>query len=181
MSSGVIKLLIGVITLSFIGIKFHPELNEPSFFIKPVPNFKFQYYSPLSENGLHFEELSKEQQKEELSYQKFVGDYLQGNFADTLSPIIIAFMSFLIISGAFSLIVSRKSRNRNSWKRMLTAYLGNLLIFFLMFSIYWNFKPNGALVISAYFVLCILFVTLLYTRSFRRKYKKITSKIHTVL
>lgn len=177
MNKGIIKVLLGILVLSFIGIKYHPDFDEISFFIKYRPNFKFQYKSPLAESNLDLNDMLPSLQKEEIRYQEFVGDYLNSTFLDKMSPGIIALMSFLLISGVFSMVVSRKNRNRGSYKRMVTAYLSNVMVFFFVYSLYWNFKINGTWLIVLYFLLCTLFIILIYTRSFHKRYKKFTYKL----
>lgn len=150
MKTQVLKIVIGFILFTFIGIKYHPEFHEPAFFIKHKPNLKVEYYSPISESNLTLNDLKGKIRKEEIAYQEFVGNYFYNDTLDKLSFLIIPLMSSLIISGILKVVGVIKSRD--NWVKLFLGYLSNLILLFITFGIYWNLDVQGLIMIIIYLI-----------------------------
>ncbi|GLB52568.1 hypothetical protein NBRC110019_16080 [Neptunitalea chrysea] len=173
MFNSFLKIITAFLIFLFVGIKYHPELNEAHFFIKHKPNFKLEYFRPISDSDVTLEELSNDHLAEELAYREYVGDFMDTDILDELAPFFIALMSYLFATGLLELLISKKRRKRNSPKRIITGYLGNLLLFFGSYAIFWNFHIKGIIIIALYFSGCIIFQYFVFKwkRKSRRKNK----------
>lgn len=163
----IIKLFIGIILFTFIGIKYDTEFYEPEFFVKHKPNFKIEYYSPIGESDLTLNDLSGNRKQQEIDYLEFVGNYYDRDFLDNLSSFIIPLMSLLILSAIVQLIgvIDRKDRLKN----FIFGYVSNLLWLFVTFAIYWNLGVNGFLMAIIYLTLSLLSIIAI-NRKIKTKY-----------
>lgn len=146
----VFKIIVGFILFTFIGIKYHPEFHEPSFFIKHKPSLKIEYFSPISESDLTLNDLTGKIKDEEIAYQEFVGNYFYNDTFDNLAIFIIPLMSTLILSGTLKLFGIIKKRD--NWTNLILGYTSNLLLLFITFGIYWNLEIQGLIMIIVYWI-----------------------------
>ncbi|GLB47891.1 hypothetical protein [Neptunitalea lumnitzerae] len=174
MKTPLLKILIGLLLLSFVGIKYHPEFNEPDFFIKHKPSLKMEYRSPLAETDSDISLLSKQDQAEELAYREFVGTYMNYDLFDDIAPLIIALIMYCFSTGILQIAIKRRRRKPNNLKRKITSYLGNLMLFFVLYAFYWNVYSNGVVLIVTYAVASLSFQYVLFKWNRKKKKKKPT-------
>lgn len=62
----------GVIVRLFTGVYIHDEFGEEHFFMKHRPTLKWSFHSPIGQSDLKFEELTTEDQKEQLLFDEFI-------------------------------------------------------------------------------------------------------------
>jgi len=101
MKTGIILLIIAFILSLFIGVKYHPEFHEPTFFWKHRPTFKLNYNSPIGDSGRALDKLTGKKKQEELDFREFVGDYFENDFLDHFAVPVIPLISSLIGIGFF--------------------------------------------------------------------------------
>jgi hypothetical protein len=56
----------------FAGAYIHDEFGETHFFIKHRPTWKWSFRSPVGQSDLKFEDLTPDDQKEQLLFDEFV-------------------------------------------------------------------------------------------------------------
>jgi len=66
---GIILLLI---TFMFVGVYRDDEFFEPDLFIKYQPTTKMFFYSPTGQSDAQLKDLTSEQKKEEIAFQKYI-------------------------------------------------------------------------------------------------------------
>ena len=159
MTKAIVKIFIGIILFTFVGIKYDTEFYEPEFFVKHKPNFKIEYYSPTGESDLTLNDLSGNRKEQEIAYREFVGNYYDRDLLDNLSFFIIPLISFLILTGIAQLIgmIDKKTQLRE----FIFGYLSNILWLFTTFSIYWNLKLNGLLMTIIFWALSLLSIIMI--------------------
>ncbi len=158
----ILKLNIGILLLTFTGIKYDREWNEPSFFIKHRPTFTFEYYSITGESDVTIEDLKDDETKKiEQQYIEFV-DKQKDNFLDQFAFLIIPLFLVLIISSCLQLltVIPRKKHI----KAFVFSYCSSL---FLLFFTYWNFFNVGGNILN----LCFFILT---TASIFYMYRNVT-------
>ncbi len=143
----------------FIGIKYDDEFYEPSFFVKHRPNLKVEYYSAIGMQDLTIDDLEGNRKEEELVYREFVGDFYEDDLLDQLSFFIIPLMSLLILSGSAQLVGLIKSGS--SLLKFVLGYLGNLVMVFTTFTVYWGLNIDGVSVIIAFWILSLASILLI--------------------
>lgn len=167
---GILRILLGIVILLFLGIKQHPEYGDSSLFVKYRPSLKFEYYSPVAKYGTPYDNLTSEQLQDEQAYQQFVGDRFEGGLLQLLVPVGVPLMTFLMITGVLRVYFrNSKYKRRFRFKRELTFYLCTLTLFFIIYYLYWNFIGQGKFVIVLYFSLCFICAFMLFKPGKKRK------------
>lgn len=141
MKNALIRLISGLILLSFIGIKQDPEFYEPSIFLKYRPHYKMVFWSPTGESDWTMEDLSPEKQREERLYNEFVGNYWDHEITGTIAVFACPFIGFLIGTGLLFPFLRR--RKTESLKTFGLAFLWSAGLFLLMALGYWNLKAES--------------------------------------
>lgn len=67
-----IIIVAGIIIRLFAGVYIHDEFGEKHFFIKHRPIWKWSFHSPIGQSDLKYEELTHEDQKEQLLFDEFI-------------------------------------------------------------------------------------------------------------
>jgi len=143
---------IGLVLLSFIGVKNHPLEDHHMIIVKHRPSLKLEFYSPIGdveklfaairpedqkqEFDRLFNELSPEDQKEQLLYQQ----YIYRSQARTIDNIALLFFQvglYLIIINLLSLVFFRR-KLRIKPKRFLSINAIGLVVAFGAYQIYWT-------------------------------------------
>lgn len=68
----VIIIATGIIIRLFAGTYIHDEFGEKHFFIKHRPTWKWSFHSPIGQTDLKFENLTFDDQKEQLLFDEFI-------------------------------------------------------------------------------------------------------------
>ncbi len=153
----VLRFMLGLTLLSFIGIQYGTEFHEPTFFIKHKPNFKISYFSPIGESDNALEDLAENLKIEVVKYREFVKSRNLSPAITWLTPLLIALSSFLITSVISNSYVL-PNRKTKAWKLFLAKYFIHLFLFALCYWIYWNWLGYGfgILTIIFYWILCLV-------------------------
>jgi hypothetical protein len=154
MKVALIKILAGLFLLMFVGIKYEPEFGEAAFFIKHIPNFKLEYFSPIGESDLAITDLDQKNQYEELKYQEFVGNYYHKGFLYYLAYFIVPLISLLFVSALLDFVKNKK--RAYPVKFIFIEYTIHFLMFMIFSIFHWNLGNYGKLLILLYFILVIL-------------------------
>lgn len=149
-------IVIGAIFLSFIGVKNHPEEDYRMVIVKHKPSLKLEFYSPLGGTNKVFEELTPEEQKEELLYEEFV----KRPDARTIDNVAIVFFQlglYLIVLSVLKLIFFRRKYKFNIGRFLSFNALG---VAFAMgiYQIYWAKDIELPVVIAIQVVLNIILI-----------------------
>ena len=67
-----IIIVAGIIIRLFAGVYIHDEFGEKHFFIKHRPIWKWSFHSPAGLSDLRIEELTSNDQKEQLLFDEFI-------------------------------------------------------------------------------------------------------------
>ena len=159
MIKAIIKILVGFLLFLFIGIKYDTEFYQAEFFIKHKPNLKVEYYSTIGESDFTLNDLRGNRKEQEMAYKEFVGNYYDSDFLDKLSFFIIPLMSLFFLSGIAQLlgIINRKNELIN----LGLGYLSNLILLFILFTIYWTLGIPGLFIIIGYWIFSALSIVLI--------------------
>ena len=162
MKIGILKILIGLILFSFIGIKYEPEFVEPAFFLKPKPSLTIEYKSPIYGSDLSLEELKGPRRQQELDYREFVGSYYNNPVSDGIAFFLVPIMMFLLITGLMQVLGNEVNWRRRA--RFLIGIIGCLFFLVLAFLFYWNLGYNGYIMTALFMLMCILALLYLSNR-----------------
>jgi hypothetical protein len=134
-----IWIIVGVVLLTFIGVKNHPdEQNNRMVIIKHRPSFKLEFYSPLqsAEKVILFEDLSPQEQEEENLYREFI-KRKEARTIDNLALVFFQFGLYLIIINLLQLIFFRR-KNKIKINRFFSINGIGLVVAMGMYQIYWT-------------------------------------------
>ena len=67
-----IIIVAGIIIRLFAGIYIHDEFGETHYFIKHRPIWKWSFHSPVGQSDLKIEDLTKDDQKEQILFDEFI-------------------------------------------------------------------------------------------------------------
>lgn len=70
----VVILLLSLTIRLFCGVFEHDEFGDDVYFIKHSPTWKWRFYSPQGESDLELDQMTVEQQKEQLLFDEFVNN-----------------------------------------------------------------------------------------------------------
>ncbi len=132
----IIWILIGALLLAFIGVKNHPEEDHRMVIVKHQPSFKLEFYSPIGGTDKLFEELSQEEQKEELLYRNFI-NRTQARTIDNIALLFFQLGIYLIILSLLQLIFFRR-KYQFKLGRFLSINGIGLAIALGVYQIYWT-------------------------------------------
>ncbi len=154
-----IWIIVGVVLLTFIGVKNHPdEQNNRMVIIKHRPSFKLEFYSPLqsSEKVKKFQDLSPEEQEEENLYREFI-KRKEARTIDNFALVFFQFGLYLIIINLLQLIFFRR-KNKIKINRFLSINGIGLVIAMGIYQIYWTEDIALWIVVIIQVVLNILLI-----------------------
>ena len=87
-------------SILFIGVYCHDEFNELNIFTKHRPTNKLYFYSPIGMQPLSIQDLSEDQQKDQLAFNEFIVDakiQFKGDDTWFVPPLLIQLtLTFLI-------------------------------------------------------------------------------------
>lgn len=67
-----IIIVVGIIIRLFAGKYIHDEFGETHFFVKHRPTWKWSFRSPVGQSDLKIEDLTKDDQKEQILFDEFI-------------------------------------------------------------------------------------------------------------
>lgn len=132
----IVWILIGGLMLSFIGVKNHPSQEHRMVIVKHKPSFKLEYYSPIGNSKKLLEELSTEEQKEELLYREFV-KRPESHTIDNIALVLFQVGVYLIVLNLLKLIFFRR-KYRFKLGRFISLNVIGVAIAMGVYQIYWT-------------------------------------------
>lgn len=132
----IVWILIGGLMLSFIGVKNHPSQEHRMVIVKHKPSFKLEYYSPIGNSKKLLEELSPEEQKEELLYREFV-KRPESHTIDNIALVLFQVGVYLIVLNLLKLIFFRR-KYRFKLGRFISLNVIGVAIAMGVYQIYWT-------------------------------------------
>jgi hypothetical protein len=132
----IIWILIGGLLLSFIGVKNHPSQEHRMVIVKHKPSFKLEYYSPIGDSKKLLEELSPEEQKEELLYREFI-KRPESHTIDNIALVFFQVGIYLIVLNLLKLIFFRR-KYKFKIGRFISLNLIGIAIAMGVYQIYWT-------------------------------------------
>ncbi|WMX14665.1 hypothetical protein [Aureispira sp. CCB-E] len=132
----IVWILIGGLLLSFIGVKNHPSQGHRMVIVKHRPSLKIEYYSPIGDSKKLLEELSPEEQKEELLYREFV-KRPESHTIDNIALVFFQLGIYLIVLNLLKLIFFRR-KYRFKMGRFISLNVIGVAIAMGVYQIYWT-------------------------------------------
>ncbi|WP_052597004.1 hypothetical protein [Aureispira sp. CCB-QB1] len=132
----IVWILIGGLLLSFIGVKNHPSQGHRMVIVKHRPSLKLEYYSPIGDSKKLLEELSPEEQKEELLYREFV-KRPESHTIDNIALVFFQLGIYLIVLNLLKLIFFRR-KYRFKMGRFISLNVIGVAIAMGVYQIYWT-------------------------------------------
>jgi hypothetical protein len=132
----IIWILIGGLLLSFIGVKNHPSQEHRMVIVKHKPSFKLEYYTPIGDSKKLLEELSPEEQKEELLYREFI-KRPESHTIDNIALVFFQVGIYLIVVNLLKLIFFRR-KYRFKLGRFISLNLIAFAVAMGVYQIYWT-------------------------------------------
>jgi hypothetical protein len=132
----IVWILIGGLLLSFIGVKNHPSQGHRMVIVKHKPSFKLEYYSPIGDSKKLLEELSLEEQKEELLYREFI-KRSESHTIDNIALVFFQVGIYLIVLNLLKLIFFRR-KYRFKLGRFVSLNVIGLAVAMGVYQIYWT-------------------------------------------
>lgn len=132
----ILWIIVGSLLLSFIGVKNHPDEDHRMIIVKHKPSFKLEFYSPIGNSQKLLEELTEEEQKEELLYQEFI----KRPSSQTIDNIALVFFQigiYLIVLNLLKIIFFRR-KYRFKIGRFISLNLIGISVAMGTYQIYWT-------------------------------------------
>ena len=107
-----------------MGVSRDPEFYEPTIFIKHKPSLKLNFYSPIGESDLTYNDLNDKKKKEESAYQEFVVGNKKNGIMWELLPLILGQLILTILTFGLSY------KNEFRLRKILIHYLINIVLLF---------------------------------------------------
>ena len=153
-----IKLLLGLLLISFIGIEYAPDTDASNFFIKSRPTLKFEYYLPGASIWEPIETLSEKNKEEYLKYNEIVAHRDFTRKLDRFAFFIVLLATVLTTSGLVGLIVNKKTKEG---ALLLLDYIYQVVFAAILAALYRpsplrNPQYDGRLIILTFFLLSIV-------------------------
>jgi hypothetical protein len=159
MKLNIIKLLLGIILISFTGIEWAHDTEDYNIFIKDKPNFKFVFHSSFHELDETLSHKEKEKYQEYLDVV-FSHTHNKIQILDRVSIFIIVLATVLMISGLVGLIVNKKTKEI---KLLLLDYFMQFALIIFLIGLYAirpyheNLPTDGRFYVLIYFLLALTF------------------------
>jgi hypothetical protein len=132
----IVWILVGTLLLSFIGVKNHPSQGHRMVIVKHKPSFKLEYYSPIGNSKKLLEELSPEEQKEELLYREFV-KRPESHTIDNIALVFFQLGVYLIVLNLLKLIFFRR-KYKFKLGRFISLNVIGVAVAMGVYQIYWT-------------------------------------------
>lgn len=132
----IVWILVGTLLLSFIGVKNHPSQGHRMVIVKHKPSFKLEYYSPIGNSKKILEELSPEEQKEELLYREFV-KRPESHTIDNIALVFFQLGVYLIVLNLLKLIFFRR-KYKFKLGRFISLNVIGVAVAMGVYQIYWT-------------------------------------------
>lgn len=169
MKLNIIKLLIGLILISFAGIKSNLCEEGSVIFIKNSPTFKFIYDPP---RGCYepTENLTAREKEEYDNYNKIVMRHSYSRFLDKIAYLIILSANVLMVSGLVGLVVNKKTKEI---KLLLLDYFMQFSLTLFLIGLY-AIRPYHKILPVDWrlYILIYFFFSLLFDYLFRKELSK---------
>lgn len=132
----ILWIAIGILLLSFVGVKNHPSKDNRMVIVKHRPSWHIEFKSPIGDSQKLLEELSPEQQREEQLYRQYV-KRSEPHTIDNIALLLFQVGLYLIVLNILKLIFFRRK-----YKFKLGRFLSlNILGFGMalgLYQIYWS-------------------------------------------
>lgn len=132
----IIWIAIGSLLLAFIGVKNHPGENHRMIIVKHKPSLKLEFHSPLGDSKKLFEELTAEEQKEELLYREFI-KRPEAHTIDNIALVFFQLGIYLIVLSLLKMLFFRR-KYRFKLGRFISLNLIGTAIAMGIYQIYWS-------------------------------------------
>ncbi|MBL4649456.1 MAG: hypothetical protein JKY03_06960 [Aureispira sp.] len=152
----IIWILIGGLLLSFIGVKNHPSQGHRMVIVKHKPSFKLEYYSPIGDSRKLLEELSPEEQKEELLYREFI-KRSESHTIDNIALVFFQVGIYLIVLNLLKLIFFRR-KYRFKLGRFISLNVIGVAVAMGVYQIYWTKELEFWIVLLGQIVLNLVLI-----------------------
>lgn len=132
----IVWILVGALLLAFIGVKNHPTQGHRMVIVKHKPSFKLEYRSPIGNSKKLLEELSPEDQKEELLYREFI-KRPESHTIDNMAIVFFQVGLYLIVLNLLKLIFFRR-KYRFKLGRFVSLNFIGIAVAMGVYQIYWT-------------------------------------------
>lgn len=132
----IVWILVGALLLSFIGVKNHPSQGHRMVIVKHKPSLKLEYRSPIGNSKKLLEELTPEEQKEELLYREFV-KRPESHTIDNIALVFFQVGIYLLVLNLLKLIFFRR-KYKFKLGRFLSLNVIGVAVAMGVYQIYWT-------------------------------------------
>lgn len=152
----ILWIAIGLLLLSFIGVKNHPSKDNRMIIVKHRPSWHIEFKSPIGDSQKLLEELSPEEQEQELLYRQ----YVKRSEPHTIDNIALLFFQvglYLIVLNLLKLIFFRR-KYKFKLGRFLSLNILGFAVALGLYQIYWSKDMALEVMVALQFVLNLLLI-----------------------
>lgn len=152
----IIWIAIGILLLSFIGIKNHPSKDNRMVIVKHRPSWHIEFKSPIGDSKKVMEELSPEEQQQEQLYRQ----YVKRSEPHTIDNIALLFFQvgiYLIVLNLLKLIFFRRKYSFKLGRFLYLNILGAAVALGL-YQVYWSKAMTLEMIVAIQVVLNLLLI-----------------------
>ncbi|MFK7796308.1 MAG: hypothetical protein AB8E82_02565 [Aureispira sp.] len=152
----IIWIAIGILLLSFIGIKNHPSKDNRMIIVKHRPSWHMEFKSPIGDSKKVMEELSAEEQQQEQLYRQ----YVKRSEPHTIDNIALLFFQvgiYLIVLNLLKLIFFRR-KYRFKLGRFLSLNILGTAVALGLYQIYWSKAMTLEMIVAIQVVFNLLLI-----------------------
>jgi len=153
----VINIIVGLLLISFIGIKHHPEFSDKMVIVKHRPSLHFVFESPIGDSEKTMEDLTPAEQEQERLYRQYI-KRPNTRLVDNMALVFFQVGLFLILSSLMRFIFFRR-KYKPSLRRIFTINALSLALLLAMYQMFWSGSLElwVAVVIQFVFNLIVIF------------------------
>lgn len=152
----ILWIAIGLLLLSFIGVKNHPSKDNRMIIVKHRPSWHIEFKSPIGDSQKLLEELSPEEQQQELLYRQ----YVKRSEPHTIDNIALLFFQvglYLIVLNLLKLIFFRR-KYKFKLGRFLSLNILGFAVALGLYQIYWSKEMALEVMVALQTVLNLLLI-----------------------
>lgn len=152
----IIWIAIGILLLSFIGIKNHPSKDNRMIIVKHRPSWHIEFKSPIGDSKKVMEELSPEEQQQEQLYRQYV-KRSEPHTIDNIALLFFQLGIYLIVLNLLKLIFFRR-KYRFKLGRFLYLNILGAAVALGLYQIYWSKAMTLEMIVAIQVVLNLLLI-----------------------